>query len=77
MLKENGAATQDYIIESIMVAEVELMRGHRIVESRKGHKVLQVQIEILLELIGHHHQDSVGKQVDCMSNASIATKRIT
>ena len=77
LLKENGTATQDYIVKSIKVAEIELMKGHRIIESQKVHKVLQVQVEIPVEIIGHDHQDFVGKQVDCMSNAAIATKRVT
>ena len=55
------------------MAKVELMRGHRIVESCKGHKVLQVWIEILVELIDHHHQGFMGNQVYCMLNASVAT----
>ena len=73
--EENSTAKQDYIVESIKVAEIELMRGHTIVESQNGHKLIQIQIEILVELIDHQNQDFVGKQVDYMSNALIATKK--
>ena len=63
------------IVERMKLAEIELMRGHTIVESQKGHKLLQIQIAIRVELIGHQIQVFVGKQVDCMSNASITTKK--
>ena len=71
LLKENRAVTQDYIVECIKVAEVELMRGHRIVEGSQGTTSMDRDTSRTNRPpLSEFH----GKQVDCMSNASIATK---